>query len=79
MSDPESIKQLADELHREDLEDARQMQLIDKLLAGPRIFERSCWLMAIGFRNQYPDASEDEIQGLIDEQLERLRKLESVR
>lgn len=71
------IKQLADELHRERVKDARKMQAIDKLLAGPRLFERSCWWMAVGFRNRFPEVNEARIQELIREQLERLKRLET--
>jgi len=72
------IRQLANEIHQQRIRDARRMSPIDKLLAGPRLFERACWWMAVGLRNRFPDADESEIQGLIRDRLTLKRQRESL-
>jgi hypothetical protein len=72
----EPTKELADELFRDKVRAARNASPLEQLLAGPRLFERSCRLMASGFRHRYPNASESEIQNMVKEQLRRLRWLE---
>jgi hypothetical protein len=72
----EPTKELADELFRDKVRQARAASPEERFLAGPRLFERSCRLMAAGFRHRFPNASSDEIRGMIEEQLRRLRRLE---
>jgi hypothetical protein len=47
-----------------------------KLLAGPRLFERSCRIMLDGLRHENPDASEERLQQLLRERLAIIRRLE---
>ena len=68
-------QQLIDDIYRQKLRAARAMSPEDKLLAGPRLFERSCRIMADGIRSEYPDADEDRVQEILRERLALLRRL----
>jgi hypothetical protein len=47
----------------------------DKLLEGPRLFERACRLMRDGIRQQHPAFSDDEVDALLAARLARLDDL----
>ena len=68
-------QKLIDDIYRQKLRAARAMSPEDKLLAGPRLFERSCRIMADGIRSEYPDADEDRVQEILRERLALLRRL----
>ena len=70
-----SIESLADALYREEVARARAMSPADKLLEGPRLFERACRLMMDGIRHQRPDLDEAEVR---DALAARLRQLETL-
>ncbi len=72
-------KQLADAIRRDRVERARQMSLEEKLLAGPRLFDRSCQLMLAGIRSQFPEADEQRAQEILRERLALARRLENRR
>jgi hypothetical protein len=67
---------LVDELFREQVRRARAMSPEEKVLAGPRLFERSCRIMADGIRDRHPQATEEEVQQILTTQLALLRRLE---
>ena len=67
----------ADDLYWEEVEEARNRSFEDKLLAGPRLFDRSCEFMRAGIRLQHPSATEDDIERILVERLELGRRLES--
>lgn len=69
-------QQLIDELYLDKIRSARQMTAEEKLLAGPRIFERSCRIMLAGLRDENPDAGEERLQQLLRERLALIRRLE---
>jgi hypothetical protein len=48
----------------------------DRLLAGPRLFERACQVMADGIRHAHPDLDEAGVAALLKRRLDRLRALE---
>jgi len=50
-----SLPALAEALYVEEVTRARLMRPEDKLLEGPRLFERACRLMADGVRHQHPE------------------------
>ena len=50
-----SIAHLADVLYREEVARARAMSPEDKVLEGPRLFDRACRVMRDGIRHQHPD------------------------
>ena len=70
------IGALADALYAEEVARARAMTPEDKLLEGPRLFDRAYRVMADGVRHQYPDLDDDGVRKLIEDRLTRLRALE---
>ncbi len=70
------IAALADALYAEEIARARAMTAEDKLLEGPRLFERAYRVMTDGVRHQHPELDDDGVRRLIDERLARLRALE---
>jgi hypothetical protein len=52
------MEQLAAALYREEVARARAMAPEDKLLAGPRLFARTCRLLADGVRHRQPELDE---------------------
>jgi hypothetical protein len=71
-----SLSDLAGSLYREEVARARAMSPADKLLEGPRLFERSCRLMADGIRHQYPDLDDAAVAALLEQRLNRISELE---
>ena len=71
-----SIVALTDELYREEIARARAMRPEDKLLEGPRLFERACSVMADGIRHQHPELDEAGVRALLAARLARLRTIE---
>lgn len=69
-------KIFADESYREQIWQAREMKPEEKLLAGARLFDRVCRTMVSGIRHQFPDASEEEVQRILDHRLEIAKRLE---
>ena len=71
-----SIASLADVLYREEIARARAMSPEDKLLEGPRLFERACRVMSEGIRHQHPDLDDAGVLALLCERLDRITALE---
>ncbi len=69
-------QQLVDELFRAKVLAARAMPPEEKLLAGARLFDRSCRLMADGIRHEYPDADQRKVREILAERLAVIRRLE---
>ena len=72
-----SLMVLADALYREEVARARAMQPAEKLLEGPRLFDRACRLMADGVRHRHPELDEHAVLAKVAEQLDRLKALET--
>jgi len=72
----EPTQQLIDELFLDKVRAARAMSPEDKLLAGPRLFERSCRIMLDGLRDENPDADDARLQDLLRERLDRWLRME---
>ena len=70
------IVALADALYREEVARARSMAPGDKLLEGPRLFDRACRLMAEGIRHQHPELDDQGVRTILAARLARLHKLE---
>ena len=68
---------MADALYREEVLRARAMPAGEKLLDGPRLFDRACRLMADGVRHRHPDLDEQAVLAKVVEQLDRLKALRS--
>jgi len=71
-----SLAVLADVLYREEVVRARAMTPSDKVLEGPRLFERACRVMRDGIRHQHPELDEAGILALLRERLDRVTALE---
>lgn len=71
-----TIASLADILYREEVARARAMSPEDKLLEGPRLFERACRLMRDGIGHQHPDLDDAGVQALLRERLDLVSALE---
>ncbi len=71
-----SIAALTDELFREEIARARTMRPEDKLLEGPRLFERAHRLMADGIRQAHPELDEAGVRALLEDRLARLAAIE---
>ena len=72
----EPIAVLADALYREEIARARAMSPEDKLLEGPRLFERACRVMRDGIRHQHPNLDDAGVLALLRERLDRVSALE---
>lgn len=68
---------LTDALYQEELIRARAMEPGDKLLEGPRLFDRTCRVMADGVRHRHPGLSDAEVLARIEAQLARLQALDT--
>jgi hypothetical protein len=74
---PAPLATLADALYREEVLRARAMRPEDKLLEGPRLFDRACRLMADGIRHRHPEFDDDAVQAQVAEYVRRSRALET--
>lgn len=72
-----TIAALADALYAEEIARARAMRPEDKLLEGPRLFDRSCRLMTDGIRHDHPELDDEGIRVRLAARLARLRTLET--
>jgi len=71
-----SIGALAERLYAEEVARARAMNPVDKLLEGPRLFERTCRLIRDGIRHQHPGLDDDSVRELLKTRLTLLGNLE---
>ncbi len=76
MANMSSLAALADRLYAEEVKRARAMEPADKLLEGPRLFERACRLMMDGIRHQHPELDEDAVRSLLLSRLAHLHAIE---
>ena len=72
-----SLSALADALYREEVARARAMSPGERLLEGPRLFDRACRLMADGIRHRHPDFDDDAVRIQLKAQLTRLETLDA--
>lgn len=70
------VSALAAVLYQEEVTRAREMPPADKLLEGPRLFERACRLMVEGIRHQHPELDDDGVRALLQARLRLVRRLE---
>ena len=69
-------RELMDDLFRQRVLAARAMSPEEKLLAGARLFDRTCRIMADGIRHEYPEADDRRVQEILAERLALARRLE---
>ena len=72
----EPTQELIDDIFRQRVLGARQESPEGKLLAGPRLFDWCCRIVADGIRNQYPDADEQRVQEILAQRIALMRRLE---
>ena len=64
---PKKASQLSNaDLYREEILRARNMSPEEKLLEGPRLFDRGCQRLADIIRNHFPNADEATVQAIVD-------------
>lgn len=73
------VARTAAEIFRRRVVAARSLDRGEKLLAGPRLFERACVLASAGLRQRHPAADDAAILALLQRQLAVLRRLDAVR
>jgi hypothetical protein len=66
-------------LREEEVSRARAMDPAERLLEGPRLFDRACELMRAGIRHGHPGASEAEVLERLRHQLDLVSELEGRR
>lgn len=71
-----SVTVLADALYREEILRARAMSPEEKLLEGPRLFDRACRVMCDGIRHQYPNLDDAAVQAMLRARLDLVSSLE---
>jgi len=71
-----SAAALAGALYREEIARARAMDPVEKLLEGPRLFDRACRVMLDGIRHQHPEFDEASARALLIERFNLLRSLD---
>ncbi|HTQ40255.1 MAG TPA: hypothetical protein VMJ32_14605 [Pirellulales bacterium] len=67
-------KELADELFREKIRNAREMNPADKLLAGPRWFDEGCRNLQSKLQCAFPQASDVEVHTMLDEFIKIMKR-----
>jgi hypothetical protein len=71
-----SIQTLTDALYREEIARARTMDPADKLLEGPRLFERALRVMTDGVRHEQPHLDDAAVRAVVEARLERIDALD---
>ncbi len=75
----EPTKDLADEIYRAKVLQARAMSPDEKVLAGIQLFELACEITRAGIRSENPDADEAEVEAILASRLALRRRLENMR
>ena len=73
----EPSPELLEQLRREEIEDARQMSVKQKLEAGGDLFDSACAVTLSGIRAQYPGIASADALNILRRRLELARKLET--
>ncbi len=71
------LTSFTDALYQEEVARARAQDPGNKLLEGPRLFERACRVMADGVRYRDPGLNDAEVLARVEAQLARLRALDT--
>ncbi len=72
----EPTKKSADDLYREKVLQARKMSPEEKFLAGLRMFDEECRLRREKIREQFPEATAEEVEHILNERLTAEREQE---
>lgn len=71
-----SLATLTEALYREEIARARGMRPDEKLLEGPRLFERACRLMADGIRHSHPELDDEGVRAMLTARLDLAQSLD---
>ncbi len=71
-------RELIDELRREKIERAKQMGPIDRILAGPDLFDYACWTTMLGIHSQNPGITDAQALNILRERLAKREKREQM-
>lgn len=71
-----SDARLAQALFDDDVARSRAMDPADKLLEGPRLFERTVRLVAAGVRHEHPHLTDDDVERLVLDRLALAERLQ---
>jgi hypothetical protein len=72
------IQYLKEEVRREEVALAGKIPPAEKMLAGPRLFERACKEMKACIRGRHPSADDKEVLALLRQALDMVRWLEDL-
>jgi hypothetical protein len=72
----DNIRELADSIFWSKVRRARETPPVEKLLAGPRLFDYACRIVRDGIRAQHPGADAAEVTRILHERLALQRRLE---
>jgi hypothetical protein len=70
------LREMTDELYREEVRDARRMAVAEKLRLSGDLFDELCARMRDGVRFQFPDADDASVEMILSERLDIARRLE---
>ncbi|MEX2174414.1 MAG: hypothetical protein WD872_08630 [Pirellulaceae bacterium] len=68
-------KDLLDAIYRDKIRQARQMTGEERVLAMFELTSAALRINADGVRNQFPQASNEEVRGIVCERIARLRRM----
>ena len=68
--------ELIDDIYRDRVLRARQVDPVEKMLDGPRLFDQACKMMRAGIQNQFPDADADRVRQILAQRVDRIRQLD---
>ncbi len=71
-----TVKAVQDEIYLSKLEQARQLSVGQKLLAGPELFDMGLIMMRSGIRMRYPEYNEKQVNNEIFRRLEIARRID---
>ena len=75
----EPTRELVERLSAEEITRARAMTPEEKLLEGPRLFERACRVRADGIRHRHPGLDEEAVRAKVIAYLNRIDAAEGNR
>lgn len=75
----EPTRELIERLSAEEIARARTMTPEEKLLEGPRLFERACRVMADGIRHRHPRLDDEAVRVKVIAYLDRIDAIEGRR
>ena len=69
------IQPLADAIYADRVKRARNAPTSQKMGWGPELFEEACERMRMGIRHQFPETAPADVERILLERLDRLRRV----